>query len=394
MTARIGVNLTWLQPGVVGGSEEFTVRLLQAFYDHQSTDLGRDGFKLCLYGSQELFDTYPDLVERFATKSPPAWVMAGKAGRVGAENSWLASVTRNDDLVHHAGGVVPLIRSAPSVVTIFDLQPVVMPENFGAVKRCWLNTMLPYSARAARLVICPSRFTADAIVERFGVSPSAVRVISQGYVRRSGPSRPTNEQLNQQMIDRFGRFCLYPAIAYPHKRHRDLVVAFGLLSPELGDVSLVFTGRPGPETESLKTQVARAGLTSKIHFVGRVPTDELEALYNSAKAVVFCSEFEGFGNPVLEAMSHGVPVITSDAPALVEVSAGAAVVVPARSPAGLAEAITDLLVKPDTAEALVEAGHRRVKQFLSVDSGKNLAAAYADAFQVYPEPNHSAERLG
>ena len=70
--------------------------------------------------------------------------------RVVAENSWLARQgARGLDLVHHMGGVLPAVQGQPGIVTIHDLQPFDMPENFASTKRAWLQRSIPRSVRRA-----------------------------------------------------------------------------------------------------------------------------------------------------------------------------------------------------------------------------------------------------
>ncbi len=123
---RVGINLLWMVPGVVGGSETYTVRLLSGLAERAS-DLEYTLFALPQFGS-----AYPELAKTFETvygpmrgKSKPTRVVAG-------EHAWLSLQVkkRNIDMVHHAGGVLPLIRPSRPVLTIHDLQYLFYPEYF------------------------------------------------------------------------------------------------------------------------------------------------------------------------------------------------------------------------------------------------------------------------
>ena len=390
MTATIGVNLLWLVPGVVGGSEEYTLRLLRSL-----DTVGADDLWIRVYGRRQLFDAHPDLARRFEYEVAPG---GSKPVRVAAENTWLARASRNDDVVHHAGGVVPLVRTRPAVLTIHDLQPLELPHNFSATKRRWLATMIPRSARAARLVVCPSAFTAGRVQQLLGVPGSRTRVVAQGQdVALDEGQAGFRHQLDRDDAEgddgrgdeddgptpgeRFGRYLLYPSIAYPHKRHTDLVAALDHLRHRFADLSLVFTGRPGPEDGHLRTQAAELDLTDRIHLLGRVPERQLDALYREAEAVVIPSEYEGFGNPVLEAMARGRPVIVADAGALPEVCGPAGLVVAVRHPVALAAAVARVIDEPGLAEELSRAGLERAGDFSWLEAGRRLAAVYRSALQ-------------
>ena len=136
----------WLVPGVVGGSEESVTDALRAVAEEAPADL-----QLHLAVLRPFLDAHPDLAEAFPT-AVSTLDGADKARRVLAEQTWLARTARSlgADVVHHAGGTVPLVHPGRVVLTIQDLQPLDMPENFSLAKRTYLRTMLGRSARAAR----------------------------------------------------------------------------------------------------------------------------------------------------------------------------------------------------------------------------------------------------
>lgn len=370
ITTTIGVNLTWLVPGVVGGSEEYTMRLLEVVPDYLGPGIG-----LRIYGRRRLFEVYPWLADRFPHRVMPEPSLPGllsKAARVGLEQTWLAAVSGRDDCLHHAGGTMPLLRRQPGIVTVHDLQPLEMPEHFDVVKRHWLARAIPQAVGSARLILCPSRHTADRIHDLLDVPEERLRVVPHGHQHR-----PVVGELGID-VSRFGRFLLYPAIAYAHKRHVDVVRTLADLGPELGDVSAVFTGRPGPELESVTAEAERLGVLHRVHVLGRVPVADLQELYRRALALVFPSAYEGFGNPALEAMSIGCPAIVSDAGALPEVVADAGVIVPVGDIGGLVRAVSRLADDPAAADELRRRGRLRAADFDIGIAARGLAEVYGE----------------
>ena len=374
----VGVNLTWLDPGVVGGSEEYTIRLLRAVSDLDLRDL-----RLRLYGRRRLFRHYRDLVDRYQVVTMPGRGH-GKGLRIALENSWLATVSQSDSVVHHAGGVVPLIRWQTPIVTVHDLQPLDLPANFGPLKRLWLAVMLPHSVRAARFVICPSRFTANRLADRLGVPDQKLRVVYHGHRAPVAPIGASGAHAGPVPAGGMP-YVLLPAIAYRHKRHRDIIEA---LAP-LDDVGLVMTGRPGPETEALRTLIRRLGMEDRVHLPGRVTEQELHELYRRALALVFPSEYEGFGNPALEAMANGCPALVSDSGSLPEVVADAAVVIPTGSVAAWRQAIVELHAKPELADDLVVRGRRRASEFTPDQAARQLVDVYRQALRLPLSPEEA-----
>ncbi|MEL6981014.1 MAG: glycosyltransferase family 1 protein [Actinomycetota bacterium] len=369
--AVIGVNLTWLVPGVVGGSEEYTVRLLEAIGPALAP-----GCRLRLYGRPDLAEAYPELATAHQWVEAPVWP-GGRLTRVTQEATWLARQTRTDALVHHAGGTIPLRGSRPAVVTVHDLQPIEHPDNFGLVKRWWLGRSIPRAVERAELVLCPSPHAAGRLEAVLDVAPERIRVVPHGH---RPPPEPDEEDDDRRaaMADRFGRFLLYPAIAYRHKRHVDLVHLLDQLGPQHGDVQVVLTGRPGPESEAVRAEAERLGVGDRVHQLGRVPLADLHALYRAAEALVFPSAYEGFGNPAVEAMGLGCPVVVSDAGALPDVVGPAGLIFAVGDVAAMAEAVALVLDDPDYADGLRQLGRLRAAEFDVEMAAARLADVYRE----------------
>lgn len=374
---RVGVNLMWLVPGVVGGSEEYTTGLLRAI-----AELSTPKVHLTLFTLPGFASAHPDLAAGFATVVAPVEGRS-KMRRVLAESTWLPRMARRRhvDLVHHAGGVVPpgrAIRSIPSVLTIHDLQPLVMPENFSTVKRRWLGAMLPSSARSSRLVITPSDPTAISVQERLGVARARTRTVSIGVTSHRPPSPDLLHEVRLRY--RLGdQVILYPAITYPHKDHVTLVKAFARIAGDHPEATLVLTGGSGPAEANLTRAIRESGAAGQVRRTDRIPRAHLDALYVLADLVAIPSRFEGFGLPALEAMGADAPLVVSDATALPWVTGDAAVRVPVGDVSAWADALVRVLGDPAEADRLRSAGRARSGDFTWERSGIALAAAYEDA---------------
>jgi glycosyltransferase involved in cell wall biosynthesis len=216
-----------------------------------------------------------------------------------------------------------------------------------------------------------------------GVDPARVRVVPHGHpLVAPGPPPP---DVADELAARFGRFVLYPSIAYPHKRHLDLLDAFALLAGAHPELSVVFTGGPAGATPAIERWCRTSGLGGRVHRLGRVPAAELDHLLRAAAVVAIPSDYEGFGNPALEAMARGTPTVVSDAGSLPEVVGDAALVVPARDPAALAEALAAVIGNPDRAQRLRRDGPRRAATFDDRGAGSALLDSYREALRC---PDH------
>ena len=166
-------------------------------------------------------------------------------------------------------------------------------------------------------------------------------------------------------------YFIYPAMTHPHKNHAFLVNL--LAGPwKHRNEHLVFIGSVGRAHEELLALIAQLGLAHRVHVVGRVEGTERDAFVAGARALLFPSQYEGFGAPLIEAMSLGVPVVCANTASLPEVAGDAGVVLPLTL-----EAWSDVPnIIDSTAVDLVQRGHEREKYFSLAESGSDLAATY------------------
>ena len=344
--ARIGVDLLWLVPGDVGGSEEYAVRTLLAYAAH-----GPAAVRPVVHCTTATADAHPDLGRLLDVEACPV-DNRRRARRILAETTWLASRTGRCDAVHHVGGRMPARTARPAAVTVHDLQPLDHPEHFSPVKRAYLSRALPRSIRRADVVVAVSDAVGRQVVDRFGVAPDRVAVVSSGVAPPAAAAHPTGPPT-----------ILYPAVTHPHKRHVLLVEAFHRLAGRHPEVRLVLTGGAGRAEQAVREAVDAGPHADRILRTGRIPAEDLAARLAAATVVAFPSAYEGFGIPVVEAMASGVAVLVADGTPAADLAGGDSVVPAAAGPDGWADRIERLLV---------DDGHRRSL----VDRGRNRATAH------------------
>jgi glycosyltransferase involved in cell wall biosynthesis len=369
---RVGVNLCWLVPGLVGGSEEATIRALDALADLRPADV-----EPVLLGLDVLRRAHPRLVERFEAHTVPLGGSV-KALRVLAEHSWLpVAVRRHDlDLIHDAGGTSPGRVGVPRVVTIHDIQPLEIPGNFGRARVAYLRRSVPRAVAGAARVLVPSEFVRRRLVEHLGADPDRIAVVPWS-VPPQGTGTPIEVVRARYGI--MGGIILVPGITYPHKDHVVAVRAMRHLVERHADTTMVLVGGAGPAEGEVEAEIARQGIGDRIVRTGRVPEAVVRSLLVHAEVVVVPSRYEGFGLPALEAMAAGTPVVVADAGASPEVVGSAGVVFPAGDDAHLALELHRILSEPERGRALVEAGTLRAADFDASRTGEALLAAYRSA---------------
>ena len=362
MTTRVAVNLSWCVPGRVGGSEEYLVRQLLGMQAHRSE------FDIHVLAPRGFTVAHPEVAAAFPLHEAP---ITGnrRAVRVAMENTWLVRATAGFDIVHHGGGTIPSLGSRRTLLTVHDVQYTAYPDYFSRLKLAYLRRQVPASVARASLIAVPSRFVQRTLVERLGVAAQKVVVVRHGMPASLGGNATPATQLRQ----RFGlgghRVVVYPAVTHPHKNHRFLVQ---LLASHWRDVVLVCAGSPGLAHDEVVALAVRLGVADRVRMVGRVSDDDRDGLLTLAEAMVFPSLYEGFGAPLVEAMTIGTPVICSDQAAVPEVVGDAALVLPLDE-AVWASALTTVANRHD---ALVEAGRMRARTFSVAASGDDLASAY------------------
>jgi glycosyltransferase involved in cell wall biosynthesis len=368
VSLRVGVNLTWIAPGRVGGSEEYLSR--------QLLGLPAAGhFDVSLFCTPTFAAAHPDLTTRFRVVATP-FDRDNRALRIALEHSWLPAQTRDLDLVHHGGGTMPLIGRRPTVLTVHDLQYLEFPEYFSESRRRYLDRMMSASVDRASVIATPTEFVRQTVLDAFGVDTERVVVVPHGVPVIEHPAEDSMAAIRRRYGIGDGEYVVYPAITHPHKRHGVLVDMLGFLDD---DLALVLLGGVGSAEPALLDAIVERDLGERVVRTGRVSAADRDGLIAGAAALVFPSQYEGVGAPLVEAMELGVPVVAGDVPAVREVVGDAAIIVEDESSgpgAAWAAGVADARRRRDELERL---GRERRRAFTLEVSGRALAAAYEQA---------------
>ncbi len=376
---RIGVNLLFLVPGHVGGSEPLLTNLLRALRTPGGDPEATSGLELVVFTLRGFCSAHPDIAEHAVVVEIP-WSRNVQPLRIAAEHSWLPieASRRKLDLIHHGVGTAPFLKTLPTVVTIHDIQYRHYPRNFSPAKRAWLEANVPVTARRSEVVCVPSRFVAEDLVRSFRIDPNNVVVVpfgSQGLLG-SSPAAASAARARYR-LER--PFFLFPGTAYPHKNHCFLIRAYAPLAAE-GD--LVLTGPPWPHDDRVFDEVRRLNLRGRVRHLGVVPREYLGGLYRAAAALAYPTRFEGFGAPALEAMSLGCPVIASNAAAVPEVVGEAGILLDPDDLDGWTQALGRILGDERQRSELVRRGLARAAEFSWERAGQLQLSAYEKALSA------------
>ncbi|HEY8131128.1 MAG TPA: glycosyltransferase family 1 protein [Thermoanaerobaculia bacterium] len=242
--------------------------------------------------------------------------------------------TPSIDLFHAPHYVVPFVQ-APFVVTIHDL---IHLGHRNPLARTYARAMIGRAVRRSRRVLTVSDAVRQDIARAFGHAEKIV-VTPNGVDPIFTPAGARAE----------GRYFLFVGNDKPHKNVDRLIAAFD----QLQEVQLILAGGAFDRFRH-RPNIALAGFVSNA---------ELAALYRGAIALVQPSIDEGFGLPALEAMASGTPVITSNAPALIEVTGDAALHVDAKSIDAIADAMTRMMRDEKSRAAMIARGLAHARDF-------------------------------
>lgn len=365
MTVRVAVNLLWCVPGGVGGSEQYLVRQLAGLADADPRT-----FEVHAYAPRGFAVAHSELATSVRIHESASHERR-RPLRILREATWFPAHARGAAVVHHGGGTMPPRSPQPTLLTIHDLQYLVYPQNFSCARRSYLSSRMPVSVRRATHIAVPSDYVRRTVVERLGVPQHKVSVVRHGIEASLGRNRSSEADLRRRFGLRADHVLSYPAMTHPHKNHQFLCE---LLAGPLraSNFQLVFAGGAGRAHDALLRRIGELGLGDRIVMAGRLDDEDRDGLIAMSSALVFPSSYEGFGAPVLEAMALGTPVVAADSTALPEVVGDAGQVVPL-DVATWAQAIEEAIARR---EEWRSRGFARAMEYQSVDSGRDLAAAY------------------
>ena len=275
------------------------------------------------------------------------------------------------DVFHGLNQRLPKCRLRRSVTTFHDL--FVMTGDYSTPEfRQRFSALAREAAERSDHIIAVSDYTARHISELLSYPRERITVIHHGV--EPAPTVPAEELLAvRRELDLEAPFVLHVGALQARKNIERLVEAFEGLGPPY---RLVLAGSLGYGAEKILRRIERSPVRALVRHLDYVDSRTLTLLYRAAAVMAFPSLDEGFGLPVLEAMSAGLPVVTSDRGALPEVAGDAALIVDPEDPSAIRNALLDAMEDDATRRRLIEAGLRRCDGF-------SWAKAAHETFRVY-----------
>ena len=284
------------------------------------------------------------------------------------------------DVVHFAAQAGER-TSLPNLYQPWDLQHLHFPDLFSSGELARRDAVYGPCCDRATYVVVASQFVRSDVIASYGVDPARVAVVAPGppplppVVRRPDDATP---------------FALFPAQTWAHKNHLRLIDAIAALKERGTPVRVVCTGQPNERDSRTRKHAEERGVGDLVELRGHLDALTLARLYASARCFVFPSEFEGFGFPVLEAFTAGVPVTCSNTTSLPELTGDSALLFDPTDVDAIAGALGRLWHDASLRDDLAARGAVRARDYTWDHLARSSRALYRVCRQGRPRLGRSS----
>jgi glycosyltransferase involved in cell wall biosynthesis len=386
---KIGINLLGLLPDVIGGGETYIRGLLYGLNRLDTDD------EYILFTNRDNHPTFADMGPRFrrvlydfsAQWNVPSLAMTRLVG----EQFYVPLRAALDglDVIHSPLDTVPLFAPCPAVMTLHDINFAAMPEATSPVQNFIARTLVKTSAQRARAILTVSEFSRREIAATLAIDSARIFAVHNGGLRDA--HRAVKRPKVASRVDIQKPYVLAFSSVNPHKNIGNLLRAFARVRlPQ--QVQLVVMGKLPLGGESLVALTRTLGIENKVSFTGYLKEEEKARVLQHARMLAFPSLYEGFGLPVIEAMSYDVPVACSNIAALPEVAGNAARMFDPRSVNEITAAIEEVFSDESLRARLIAAGRVNARRFSWERSARLTLQVYRYAAGAKVEEPLSAEQ--
>ncbi len=291
---------------------------------------------------------------------------------------WLDKAAKKHqlDLYHGLSNEVPILKSGKfkKVITVHDLIAIRYPELYPAIDRKIYKYKFKQSFAHADHIVAISEQTKSDIIEFFGVDEDTITVIYQGVHDNFQRSFSISElQAIKTKYNLPDQFLLN--VGTIEKRKNTKLILESLLESESG-LPLVIVGKPTEYKDELDAFIKLNRLQSSVQFIHDIDFPDLPGIYQLCDIFIYPSIFEGFGIPILEAITCGKPVITSTGSCFAEAGGAAAKYVNPEDATSLAKTIDTILSSDEAYSQLTDAGKNHIKSFSKQKISSDLMELY------------------
>lgn len=352
---KVGVDLRHLQEGINTGIGQYSYNLLRNLIPMDSS------IEYHLF--YNAFKPFKGMVSYFPFKNV-IWHTFDFSNKILNLSLLFLGFPRLDALI---GGVdvwlslnfsyLSVSSSVKHILVVHDISFKVNPGYFTFKQNLWHSLVRPkHLCKNADLIIAVSESTKQDLMDLYRIDPGKIEVVYEGTTLEE----PRTDKFRGVSLPK--PYVLFLGTIEPRKNVLGVVEAFNILRSKV-DASLLIAGKWGWKFSDVKKAIEESPYKEQIHVLGEVTSEEKAILYKNADVFVFPSFYEGFGLPVLEAMSFGVPVVLSANSSLMEIGGNACVYVNAFNVLEIAKACEEILLNGDLRKRLSIASIAQASKF-------------------------------
>ena len=310
---------------------------------------------------------------RVLKRAPQRLLLSAEARGLRIQQRWLAPYQL--DVFHGFASILPPLRGLRSVLTLYHIGGEI--EVKSAWNKFYFDERPRISALAADRLVAISEYTRQEAIRVLGVDPAKVDTVRLGgagpeFRRPPEPGRLAALGLSEPYL-------LFVSAINNRKNLSRLVQAYARLRAKGFLQPLVLVGRPDASAIPLKEEIARLGLVKNVRFLEGIGQADLHALYCGADLFVYPSLVEGFGLPVIEAMTCGAPVLVARATCLPEIAGDAALYCDGADVEDIARQLEKGLTDQELRRELVRKGREQALLFDWDKCARETLASYHKA---------------
>ena len=268
------------------------------------------------------------------------------------------------DVFFSPDGYLSLRSRVPTLMTLHDLAFLHYPEQVPPMVLRYYQSHVPRFLERADAVAVISHFVKEDVAAHYPAWADKLTVVPNGPRKGFHPLSEVEKAVVRQQYAGGKPYFFYLGALHPRKNLPRLIRAFTQFKAQTGaPLELLIGGRMAWQTGEIQEAWQQSPYRDAIRFLGYVPEDALHDVLAAAQGLAYFSLFEGFGLPVLEAFSCGVPVLASNTSSIPEVAGTAALLADPTQEAEMANAMRTLWEEPGIAEALIDRGWEQLGKF-------------------------------
>jgi len=377
---RLGFGVSFLSArvshGKLDGIGVYTKALWRAFRERDSMELYPLSFN-----SGEAMSLTTELLGSKVSNTPLSYpIHSGISSILGRSIGELHSYEDSIDIFFAPDHHIPFLKSTPVVATVMDIIPFIEPQWASGRLRRVKNFAFQRAVESSQHIITISQHSKRDIIEYFNIDDDSISVVPLGVDDRffERVDVETIEDIRAKYhIDR--DFFLFVGTLQPRKNILRIIESYMALAKSTRDETmLVLVGQDGWGSSELKNKIDKMIKDDAGIWLSYLQQDEVYALMQSAKAIIYPSLYEGFGLPILEAFASQTPIITSTTTSMPEVAGDAALLVDPYSIDEISSAMQSIIDDEVLSRELISLGSKRVEEF----SWKNSSKRHIEVFET------------